>query len=238
MDGEILVLPDPAAVAEEAAQRIAELVASRPGGRFSLALSGGTTPQRLHRLLSGPGWRGRIDWSSVHVFLADERFVPHDHPDSNFRMVRETLVEPLGGLLPEANLHPMPADGTVEDAAERYEAELKAFFGAEDPRLDLVILGMGPDGHTASLFPGHVHPQGPWALPVHGSPKPPPTRLTLSLEFINQARHALFLVTGADKAPALARIKSGAEPALPAGAVRPGRDGLAWLVDGPAWGAG
>jgi 6-phosphogluconolactonase len=95
---------------------------------------------------------------------------------------------------------------------------------------------MGPDGHTASLFPGHSHPPGRWVLPVHDSPKPPPTRLSLSLELINQARHALFLVTGADKAEALAAIRNRVEPILPAGTVDLAGGGLAWLVDGPAWG--
>ena len=236
MNGEILVLPDPAAVAEEAARRLTGLLAERPGERFSLALSGGSTPQRLYRLLSSPAVRGQIDWQKLHVFLADERFLPHDHADSNVRMVRETLTGPLGADFPAANLHPMPVDGTVEACAARYEAELREFFADAPARFDLAVLGMGPDGHTASLFPGHAHPPGPWVLPVHGSPKPPPTRLSLSLELINQAHHALVLVTGADKADALADLRRGAEPALPAGAVRLEAGGLAWLVDAAAWG--
>lgn len=237
MNGEILVLSDPAAVADEAARRFVALLAQRPGERFSLALSGGSTPQRFYRLLSSPAWRGQIDWPRLHVFLADERFLPLDHPDSNFRMVRETLVDPLEGLLPEANLHPMPTEGTAEASAERYAAELRQFFGDAPPRFDLIVLGMGPDGHTASLFPGHSHPQDRWVLPVHNSPKPPSDRLSLSLELINQARNALFLVTGADKAEALADLRQPAGPVLPAGTVLLGDGGLVWLVDGAAWGA-
>ncbi len=186
MNGEILVLTDPAAVAEEAARRFVALLAELPGKRFSLALSGGSTPQRLYRLLSSPDWRGQIDWHRVHIFLADERFLPLDHPDSNYRMVRETLVDPLGPALPSANLHPMPTDGTVEASADRYTAELRQFFGDAPPRFDLIVLGMGPDGHTASLFPAHTHTEASperdrrnrWVLPVQNSPKPPPTRLS------------------------------------------------------------
>lgn len=236
MNGEILVLSDPAAVAEEAARRFVALLAESHSEQFSLALSGGSTPQRFYRLLSSPAWRGQIDWKRVHVFLADERFLPLDHPDSNFRMVKETLVDPLEGLLPESNLHPMPTDGTVETSAECYEAELRGFFGGASPRFDLIILGMGPDGHTASLFPGHTHTENRWVLPVHNSPKPPPTRLSLSLELINQAHRALFLVTGADKAEALASLRQVTTPLLPAGTVCLNEGGLAWLVDNAAWG--
>jgi 6-phosphogluconolactonase len=231
MNGEILVFPDPAAVAEETARRFVAMLADRPGERFSLALSGGSTPQRLYRLLSSPQWRGQIDWQRVHVFLADERFLPLDHADSNFRMVTETLVDPLNEALPTANLHPMPTDGTVEESAERYEAELRDFFGDAAPRFDLIVLGMGPDGHTASLFPGHIHPDDHWVLPVHDSPKPPPTRLSLSLELINLACSVFFLVTGADKADALACLRRGDEPVLPAGTVKLSAGELLWLVD-------
>jgi 6-phosphogluconolactonase len=288
MNGETLVFDDPAAVAEAAALRFVSLMAERPGKRFSLALSGGSTPQRFYRLLAASPSRGQIDWSRLHVFLADERFLPLDHPDSNFRMIRETLIEPLNGAetsappvtggvqgnaveltknglgvaklalpvkaspdtpslnstvvgldggvccLPAANIHPMPTDGTVEDCAVRYEAELRHYFGETSPRFDLIVLGMGPDGHTASLFPGHTHPQGPWVLPVHNSPKPPPTRLSLSLELINQARNVWFLVTGHDKAAALSSLRDPSTPALPAGTVQLAEGELIWWVDDAA----
>jgi len=234
MNGEIFVLADPGAVADEAARRLLALLNERKGERFSLALSGGSTPQRLYRLLAAEPWRGQIDWDALHIFLADERFLPHDHPDSNFRMLRETLLDHVP--LPAANIHPMPTDGTVEDSAQRYEAALRQFFGDAPPRFDLILLGMGPDGHTASLFPGHGHPLGPWVLPVHNSPKPPPTRLTLSLELINQARDVLFLVTGQDKAEAIASIRRLAEPVLPAGKVGLDDGQLVWLLDGAASG--
>ena len=240
MNGQTLVFKDPTAVAEESARRFVSLMAEHPGKRFSVALSGGSTPQRFYRLLSAPPWRDQIDWKHLHIFLADERFLPLDHPDSNFRMIRETLVDPLalgdsGINLPAANLHPMPTDGTVESSALRYEAELKQHFGGNPPSFDLIVLGMGPDGHTASLFPGHSHPKGPWVLPVHDSPKPPPTRLSLSLEVINQARHVFFLVTGQDKAEALSSIRKADTETLPAGTVELTAGELLWLVDKPAW---
>ena len=320
MNGQTFVFADPDAVAEESARRLTGLMAERPNGRFSLALSGGSTPQRFYRLLTTPPWRGQIDWGRLHVFLADERFLPLDHPDSNFRMVRETLVNPVnnsailnfpltpnvvelsrhnGGdcrypehrevnvgagsepapapwhlgsgnpcrndeqkpvstalplthplrqaqdrllqrgeqeKLPKSNLHPIPTDGTVEECAVRYETELRNFFGSNPPRFDLIVLGMGPDGHTASLFPGHVHPHGHWVLTVHHSPKPPPTRLSLSLEVINQAHQVLFLVTGQDKAEALANLRNDSVPKLPAGTVQLDKGELVWLVDEAAGG--
>ena len=242
MNGQIQVFADPAAVAEETARRFVGIMAQRPGERFSLALSGGSTPQRFYRLMTTSPWREQIDWGNLHIFLADERFLPLDHPDSNYRMIRETLIDPLAAAggdvvkLPVGNIHPLPTDGTVEDSAIRYESELKQYFGDNPPCFDLIVLGMGPDGHTASLFPGHTHPVGPWVLPVHHSPKPPPTRLSLSLEVINQARHVLFLVTGHDKAEALSTIRQATKETLPAGTVQLEAGELVWLVDEAAMG--
>lgn len=238
MNGQALVFADPVAVAEEAARRFVRLVGEHPGERFSVALSGGSTPQRLYQLLTTSAWREQIDWGKVHIFLADERFLPLDHPDSNYCMLRQTLIDPLCSIvLPHSNLHPMPTEGTAEASALRYEAELKCFFGDSTPRFDLILLGIGPDGHTASLFPGQTHPIGPWVLPVHNSPKPPPTRISLSLGLINQARHVLFLVTGQDKAPALSSIRGASGESLPAGTVQLNDGELFWLVDEAAWGA-
>ena len=236
MNGQTLVFDGPCAVAEASARRLLSIMAERPGRQFSLALSGGSTPQRLYRLLTEAPWREQIDWGNLHLFLADERFLPLDHPDSNYHMLRQTLIDPLNGMIPAANLHPMTTDGTVEASASRYQAELEQYFGAALPRFDLIILGMGPDGHTASLFPGHSHPAGPWVLPVYDSPKPPPTRLSLSLGVINQARHVLFLVTGTDKAKALSALRDPCAAPLPAGTVELIDGELIWLVDEAAWG--
>jgi 6-phosphogluconolactonase len=236
MHGETKVLKDPDAVAEAAAAHLLGLMQAQPGERFSLALSGGSTPGKFYRLLTQPQWRERIDWGLLHLFLADERFLPWDHPDSNYRMIRELLADQVP--IPAENLHPMPVEGDPADCARHYEAELKRFFGASSPSLDLVVLGMGPDGHTASLFPGHVHRKGQWVVPVQDSPKPPPTRLSLGLEFINQARHLLFLVTGKDKSAALAHIREARQPMLPAGQVALAGEGMVWLLDEAAWESG
>lgn len=231
MTHEKLVLPDAEAVAAEAAERFTALLAAHPGARFSIALSGGSTPQRFHRLLTQAPWKERIDWSRVHVFLADERQVPHDHPDSNFRMARETLLDHVP--IPPTHVHPMPTAGaTPDEDAQTYATELAAYFGSEEPVFDLILLGMGPDGHTASLFPGHTWPAGVTVIGIENSPKPPPQRISLSLEFINRARNVLFLVTGADKAEAVQRVftEGHGVGALPAARVQPAGE-LVWLLD-------
>ena len=231
---ELFIAGSPDDLARAAAGRLMEAaheaIAAR--GRFSVALSGGSTPRRLYQLLTQPPWSQGIDWSRVHLFFADERFVPHDDPESTVRLVRETLL--AGAPVPDANFHAMPTEGGApEVCAARYEAGLREFFGAEEPALDVVLLGMGPDGHTASLFPGHPPAPGLVAS-VHDSPKPPPTRLTLTYSAIRAAREVWFLVTGADKAITLEQVfRSSPEDdqALPAARVH-ARDGRSlWLVD-------
>ena len=220
-------------LAREAAGRVVESAhrAIQARGRFSIALSGGSTPRRLYQLLTQPPYRLAIDWSRVHVFFADERFVPHAHPDSTVLLVRETLLQ--GVPLPAENFHAMPTEsGTPEQCAACYAEELAAFF-AGAVALDLVLLGMGPDGHTASLFPGHPEATGLIAA-VHDSPKPPPIRLTLTLETLRAAREVMFLVTGADKAETLAQVfKCGIDDpgALPAARVSAANGRSSWLVD-------
>jgi 6-phosphogluconolactonase len=147
-------------------------------GRFSLALSGGKTPQKLYARLAEDHRQG-LPWDKIHLFWSDERFVPPDHPDSNYRMVRETLLEKVP--IPSANLHPVPTQSrTVEEAAGEYERRLKNFFGpVEFPRFDMVLLGLGEDGHTASLFPGTpaLAEQKRWAVDVF-PPAAPHARVT------------------------------------------------------------
>lgn len=224
----VIILADPDAVAQAAAEHAVALFSRLPG-RISLALSGGSTPQRFYRLLADEPYRSRIPWDRLHLFLVDERHVPHAHPDSNYGMIASALLDRVP--IPAANRHPMPTDGDPEDCARRYRAELAAFFGGTE-RFDLVVLGMGPDGHTASLFPGRAPSTLHSVEAVYDSPKPPPTRLTLTLPVLNRAVEVLFLVTGADKAPALARaLKEGIEGELPAGWVTPSERAPAWLVD-------
>jgi 6-phosphogluconolactonase len=221
-------------LAREAASRLvqaaAQAIATRE--RFAIALSGGSTPRRLYQLLTQPPYRDAIDWSRTHLFFADERFLPHDDEDSTVRLVRETLL--AGVDVPAGNFHAMPTGGdTPEGCASRYETTLRDFFGGETPDFDLILLGMGPDGHTASLFPGHPEPAGLVAS-IHDSPKPPPVRLTLTYAAIYAAHAVWFLVTGADKATTINRVFN-ADPndpqALPAARIRARNGQSVWLVD-------
>ena len=221
-------------LAREAASRLVETAAQAIAtrGRFAVALSGGSTPRRLYQLLTQPPYHQSIDWTRVHLFFADERFVPHDDEDSTVRLVRETLL--AGVDVPDDNFHAMPTEGdTPEGCASRYETTLRDFFGGDAPDFDLILLGMGPDAHTASLFPGHPDPAGLVAS-IHDSPKPPPIRLTLTYEAIHAADAVWFLITGADKAATLERVfrsDPGDPQALPAARIQ-ARDGRSvWLVD-------
>lgn len=221
----------PEQLAREAATRFVEVArkAIAANHRFTLAVSGGTTPKLLFKLLASPPYLDAVDWGHVHVFFADERFVPHDHPDSNCLLLRETLL--TGAPIPQANLFPMPTDGADPEAcAGRYAATLESCFAAALPRFDLVLLGMGPDGHTASLFPGFTETTSS-VVAVYDSPKPPPRRLSLSLAAIQQASDVWFLVAGADKADTLHTIFSGSGEQLPAARVRSAMGNPLWLMD-------
>src|ERR1051326_6588109 len=162
----IRVLPDAAALADAAARHIVGLgqAAIDARGAFSIALSGGSTPRELHRRLANAPLVSQLDWPRVHVFFGDERCVPPDHPDSNYRMASETLLSHVPVL--DAHVHRMRGEIPPEEGAVEYEQELRAFFAGEPPRLDLILLGMGDNGHTASLFPGlqAVHEQTRWVV--------------------------------------------------------------------------
>jgi 6-phosphogluconolactonase len=195
------VLADPPLVALAAADRIATVAeeAVKAGGGFRLGLSGGHTPEGAYRLLASPEFRARLPWDRLHVLFADERDAPPTEPESNYWMIRKLLVEPVG-IAPE-NVHRMKADASdLEAAARAYESNL------QEP-LDLLLLGVGEDGHTASLFPGSpwLLENGRWVAAVHDSPKPPPRRLTITPRVIREARSVVVLVTGARKAGAVRR---------------------------------
>ncbi|MDW8320305.1 MAG: 6-phosphogluconolactonase [Armatimonadota bacterium] len=214
------------AVAEAMAEKVSRTLSQQP--LFSLVLSGGNTPQRLYRLLAGE-YALQIDWNRVHLFWGDERYVPYDHPGSNFRLARETLIEPLH--IPGENVHPMPTHiDTPSQAARLYESALRAFLG-NAPRFDLVLLGMGTDGHTASLFPGTpvLQERARWVA-VGEAPVEPRVRLTLTLPALNAAKAVYFLVTGADKAQTVQRVLAG-ESVLPAALVLPREGELVWWLD-------
>jgi len=238
--GELVVLPIPAALADEAARRFADLAqaAIQHNGRFTVALSGGSTPRALYQRLAQPPFSTTIDWGKVLVFWSDERFVPPDSEDSCFRMARETLLDYVP--IPAANIFLVPTvGGTPERAAGAYAETLVAQFDSETPRFDLILLGIGPDGHTASLFPGHPEPSAPsdqLVIAVHNAPKPPPTRISFTYKVLNAAENVIFLVAGADKAGTLREVLRGplAIAQLPAQGVRPVDGKLVWLVDAAA----
>jgi 6-phosphogluconolactonase len=236
-------MPTPAALAEAAADRIVASArnAIRRRGRCVLALSGGSTPRLVYPLLASPPRVGAVDWSRVVFFWGDERAVPPDHPDSNYGLARRLLLDLLPGVRPDA-VHRMPADAPDRDAAAgRHEAELGRATGvrpgtSERPRFDLIWLGMGPDGHTASLFPGAsaLDERRRWIVPAT-APRTVAVheRMSFTLPVINAARQVLFVVAGADKAAAVRAVRAGSRE-LPAARVR-ARSTL-WLLDAAAAG--
>ncbi len=231
MAGTVRVFPDLESLSQAAAelfvQRATEAISAR--GRFTTALSGGSTPQRLYKLLASEPYRSAVPWSGVHIFWGDERYVPPEHPDSNYRMVKALLLDHIE--IPAANIHPVPTSfPDLEEAASVHAQELEAFFGS-DIRFDLALMGMGPDGHTASLFPGEP------ALDVEdrsvtvARPASQPTaRLTYTYPVFNRSRLLLYLITGADKAKILAEVMKGSD-VYPTGRMAPVEGELLWFLD-------
>lgn len=236
MSRRVVVLPTAAAVADAAADRVVAAArnAIRRRGGFRIALPGGSTPRAAYTLLAEAPRVHRVDWSLVEFFWGDERAVPPDHADSNFGLAWRLLLSHLPGLR-SAALHRMPADLTDLDAAAvAYQQELARAFGTtpgapRPPAFDLVWLGIGRDGHTASLFPGAaaLAERRRWVVATP-APEPQPARLTLTLPVINAARAVLVVATGADKAPALRAVRSGTRQ-LPAARLR--ARGTLWLLD-------
>ena len=234
----LVVAEDLNGVAQLGADLFVELArkAVASGHDFAVALSGGSTPQVLHRLLAGDPYRAEVDWSRVRLYWGDDRHVAPDDPESNFRMARETLLDAVP--LREEQIHRMhteEADASV--AADLYEQELQQYFHlapGQLPRFDLIYLGMGPDGHTASLFPHtsalHVADRLVVANPV---PKLNTDRITLTAPVINNAAAVAFLVAGADKAPALAAVLDGPRDPdeYPSQRIHPSDGELYWYVD-------
>ena len=205
-------------------------------GRFAVALSGGRTPQGLYTLLAqGADYRDRIPWRATHFFFGDERCVPPDHPDSNFRMAKEAMLSKLE--IPAENIHRVRGELPAARAAEDYEEELRRFFALAEgqaPNFDLVLLGMGAEGHTASLFPGTDAVQERRRLVcAMWVPKLSAFRVTLTPPVLNAAELVVFLVAGADKAVALEAVLEGQPDPdrYPAQAIQPTQGSLIWLVD-------
>lgn len=218
----------------------------RRHGLASIVLTGGRTPRRLYECLAGQPFKGSLPWQQIHFFWGDERCVPKKHPDSNYALAHETFLSKLN--VPDKNIHRMPADlATVSEGAEQYEATIRDFFNTLEPMpssgaarregagFDLVLLGMGEDGHIASLFPGEktLLEEKRWVAPVESDQGSPPVpRLSLTLPIINRSKCVLFLISGARKIEVMQSILAGPEDAsrrYPAAMVKP-KGRLLWFA--------
>ena len=229
----MISVADPAAMANAAAERVIARI-SENSGRVAICLTGGSSPKKLYQLLATDAWRSRIPWQRVHWFIGDERFVPADDRLNNMGIARATFLDRYA---PAANIHPIPTGTSDPDcSAARYEQELKSFYGADvldpaRPLFDLVLMGVGPDGHTASLFPDFpaLDEASRWVVGVpKANVEPYVPRVTLTLPALASCREMLFQVAGAEKRAILTRLLAGEN--LPANrAQSTGR--TVWLVD-------
>jgi 6-phosphogluconolactonase len=234
--GRVAIVADARALAEAAAETliaaVAEAIAER--GRAVVSLAGGSTPQRMGELLATDEYRGRIDWSRLHVFWGDERWVPLEHPECNAGEAIRTFLDDVD--IPAPQVHPYHTHLEPPRAAARqYEEQLREVFGAEAlPRFDLIFLGVGDDGHTASLFPGAdaINEKHDWVV-AYEVPKLSAIRLSLTPPVLNAARRVAFVVGGGGKAHVLHTILDGGLDVdeTPAQVVRPANGELVWLVD-------
>lgn len=237
----VKIFSTPVTLAQAAAECFLDTAekAIQERGLFSVSLSGGSSPQMLYRLLATEPYSERADWSRVHFFFGDERCVPPDHPESNFRKARQNLFDHIP--VPEENIHRILAERKPEESAEAYEETLLKFFSSlsdEEDRtrasFDLVLLGMGDDGHTASLFPGTpaIHEETRWVIAQYID-RLAAWRITLTPAILNRATHVLFLVEGAAKSWTLQKVIYGAyQPdRYPAQVIRPSDGDVVWMVD-------
>ncbi len=234
--GQVEILGDPLALAHHVAEWMtAAALAAK--GVFRISLSGGSTPKTLYGLLATDEFKSRFPWQRVSWYWGDERFVPYDHPESNYRMTREAMFAKAPA--PPENIHPIPTDGTPENAADRYQHTLQEAYGATTldparPLFDVTLLGLGPDGHTASLLPGDtvLDERRRWVAAVaHGRPE---VRITMTYPAIESSRRVAFLVAGQEKAAIFRAIRAGGSR-VPAARVRPVGE-LFWFVDRAAAG--
>jgi 6-phosphogluconolactonase len=219
----VITVADPAALATAAAERLVARIDANPG-RSAICLTGGSSPKQLYRLLATDSYRSRIPWDRIHWFIGDERFVAPNDPRNNMAMARETFLDRCA---PAANIHPIPTDtADPDESARRYASELQSFYGADQldfarPLFDVVLMGVGPDGHTASLFPGYpaIEETRRWVVGVpkaHVEPFVP--RVTLTLPALGSCREMLFEVAGTEKQAILTRLF--ADENLPANRAR------------------
>ena len=241
----IETFPTPERLADAVARHIVARAAGAISatGRFTLALAGGSTPLDAYALLATDALAHRVEWGRVHVFWGDERCVPPDDPRSNYRMAKEVMLDRVP--IPAHQIHRIRGEDDPEKAAAEYERELRALLGGEERALnevkglDLALLGLGEDGHTASLFPGQaaVHETARWVMAVY-VPEMTMWRITLTPALLNTARHVTFVVSGANKALRLQQVLGGpfTPGVLPAQAIRPLEGRLTWMVDQAAAG--
>jgi 6-phosphogluconolactonase len=233
---QVITVSDSAALAKTATDRIIARIAANTD-RAAICLAGGSSPKQLFQLLATDAYRSQIPWDRVHWFIGDERFVPNDDPLNNMAMARRIFLDRCA---PAANIHPIPTDtANPDEAARRYESDLKSFYGANEldsarPLFDVVLLGVGPDGHTASLFPGYpaVEETERWVVGVpqaHVGPFVP--RVSLTLPALNSCREMLFELSGTDKRAILTRVLAGEN--LPASRAHSTGETV-WLVDAAA----
>ncbi|HET8918380.1 MAG TPA: 6-phosphogluconolactonase [Xanthobacteraceae bacterium] len=229
---QIIVVADAAALAQTAARRLIDRITH--GNRAAVCLTGGSSPLGLYCLLAEDPWRGEVPWERVHWFMGDDRFVPESDPLSNMGAAKHAFLDSVS--LPRQNIHPIPTEASdPENAAHRYEDELKRFYGADrlDPRrplFDLVLMGLGPDGHTASLFPSSpaLEERQRWVVGVpKAGMEPFVPRVTLTFSALASAHEMLFLVDSADKRQILGRVLAGED--LPAHRAYAQGD-LVWLI--------
>ena len=214
---------DAETLARDVAEWLCALVLASDG-KFAICLSGGSTPRRLYECLADPLIASRFPWSRAHWFWGDERFVPHDHPDSNYRMAHQALLSRVP--IPDDNIHAVPTESVPpEQAAAAYETTLRRFYGAgmlstARPLFDVTLLGIGEDGHTASLFPGQpaLKESSRWAVAVTGAKSE--ARITLTYPALNSSRDLAFLATGEEKRGVVARVEAG-DRTLPAANIHP-----------------
>jgi 6-phosphogluconolactonase len=238
---EIETYPDPHRLNHTVAQNIVALAhrAIEARGRFCLVLAGGSTPRQLYTLLATEEYAPHIDWSRVYVFWGDERCVPPDHAESNYRMAHESLLAHVP--IPAGHIYRIPGEAPPQQAAEEYEQALRTFFeqqvgdaSSSPATFDLVLLGMGSDGHTASLFPGTqaVHEESRWVVACYVDTVQA-WRITLTPVMFRHARQVIFLVAGEGKAERLHQVLYGhyTPGELPAQSIRPGEGRVVWMVD-------
>jgi 6-phosphogluconolactonase len=235
----VAIYSDVDTLSQEAARYVVRVASESitTHGRFTLALAGGSTPKKLYGLLASEPYRDQIDWALTEIFWSDERSVPPDNEESNYHLAQEAILSKVP--ISAAQIHRMPADAKDrEQASLTYIQEIQRVFGTNGiPSFDLIQLGMGPEGHTASLFPhqASLHEQSRLIMPVT-VPKPPPPRLTFTPPLLNAATHVLFLVAGQDKADALQAVLEGEynPDEYPAQIIRPTQGEVTWMLDSAA----